>query len=585
MVCPGMSTTVRRASVALVVVALLAACSSSPTSGGVRTVSIDQGPQTLLVGDQVAFTASVEAAAGLDTAVAWSSSAVDVATIDADGVLVAVGGGAAEVVATSAVDDTVRDAVTVTVVAPGAAAVSVASNGSYVTFSDVIVGPPDLASGTRSVGFGVGWDDAWRGPARPTWVADDAGWDAVWLFVKVRVDGGPWRHARLAADGHGVPADAELDVSGDGMGAFLYRATPGYAAWRADGVELRWAFGADGVDVGADVELRLHAIEMVHVATGPYALGSGGTDTGGFRDGGSVAPFLVVDAGPIEVGSAAGQLNWTPAAFTGAGGGEVPAAFPNGFEAFYLMKRPVTLGQYADFLNGLTAEQAAARAPLGTGARFDLGTGVDGAFTTSLPYQPMQWLSWADGAAFSDWAGLRPMTELEYEKAARGPVASVAGEYAWGTASVTAATGLIAAGTRDELPTPATANATFAGALSPAGPVRAGGFAVPRASRQAAGAGYYGALELSGNLWERVVTVGNEAGRAFTGAHGDGALDAAGDADVAGWPGSDAVGAGFRGGTWRDEVALLRTSDRFYAALTLSSRADIHGWRAARTAP
>ena len=37
---------------------------------------------------------------------------------------------------------------------------------------------------------------------------------------------------------------------------------------------------------------------------------------------------------------------------------------------------------------------------------------------------------------YLDWAGLRPMTELEYEKICRGPSAPVAGEYAWGSTTI-----------------------------------------------------------------------------------------------------------------------------------------------------
>jgi hypothetical protein len=36
--------------------------------------------------------------------------------------------------------------------------------------------------------------------------------------------------------------------------------------------------------------------------------------------------------------------------------------------------------------------------------------------------------------------------------------------------------------------------------------------------------GYYGALDLSGNIEEFAVTSGNTAGRSFTGINGDGAL-------------------------------------------------------------
>lgn len=39
------------------------------------------------------------------------------------------------------------------------------------------------------------------------------------------------------------------------------------------------------------------------------------------------------------------------------------------------------------------------------------------------------------GLAFADWAGLRPMPELEYAKAARGPQAPIGTEYPWNTDS------------------------------------------------------------------------------------------------------------------------------------------------------
>jgi formylglycine-generating enzyme required for sulfatase activity len=43
-------------------------------------------------------------------------------------------------------------------------------------------------------------------------------------------------------------------------------------------------------------------------------------------------------------------------------------------------------------------------------------------------------LNWEDGLAYLDWAGLRPMTEFEYEKACRGPNNPDANDFPWGTA-------------------------------------------------------------------------------------------------------------------------------------------------------
>jgi hypothetical protein len=89
-------------------------------------------------------------------------------------------------------------------------------------------------------------------------------------------------------------------------------------------------------------------------------------------------------------------------------------------------------------------------------------------------------------------------------------------------------------------------------------------------------------MELSGNLWERPVTIDNATGRAFTGTHGDGVLDSNGDANAATWPGTDAVGAGWRGGSWDYGTNDMQVSDRIYAGGSDSYRDVIIGFRAVR---
>ena len=443
-----------------------------------------------------------------------------------------------------------------------------------------------LEAGTRLVSFDLGWDESWRGPDRPSWVAAPDNWDAVWVFVKFRVDGGAWRHATLAASGHSVPAGAVVSVPGDRMGAFVYRSHSGYGAFAANGVGLAWDVVADGVSVGARVEVQPFAIEMVFVPEGSFWLGAGGASTGEFRAGGTRhSPFVVNGQSSITLGNAAGQLMWTTSTYSGSPSGSTDASFPTGFDAFYVMKYQVTQGQYVNFLNTLTQAQADARKHTGSDRRYAISGSSVGSYATSLPFVAMNYASWADGAAFADWAGLRPMSELEFEKAARGPLTPVANEYAWGSTSVTQATGLANAGTITETPTPATANAAYGNASGVRGPVRVGSFAAPGRSRRDAGAGYYGALELSANLYERHVTVGNAEGRAFAGTHGDGSLDAGGNANVASWPGALAVGAGFRGGGWSFGDDNMRVSYRSDAALTSANRHYLNGWRGARSAP
>jgi hypothetical protein len=109
-------------------------------------------------------------------------------------------------------------------------------------------------------------------------------------------------------------------------------------------------------------------------------------------------------------------------------------------------------------------------------------------------------------------------------------------------------------------------------------------------TRQEAGASYWGIMELSGNLLERPVTVGNATGRLFTGLHGDGMLTSGGEADFTAlkWPDATANGAGCRGGGCELPSACARVSDRSnaaYAVGTSRSHADYFGWRAVRSAP
>jgi len=194
---------------------------------------------------------------------------------------------------------------------------------------------------------------------------------------------------------------------------------------------------------------------------------------------------------------------------------------------------------------------------------------------------PMFNLAWTDVAAFLDWAGLRPMTELEYEKAARGPRRPVRDEFAWGGPFLPSmAASVENRNLPNEMPSPDIANyaqpmfpgtqtiATHAGPLVAPGvasvaaatvnrwPVRAGSFARSATTREEAGASYWGILNLSDNVPERVIVLTAPEGRAFTGRHGDGNLTAIGFANVPNWPSVNvalaannnlARGTGFRG--------------------------------------
>ena len=139
-------------------------------------------------------------------------------------------------------------------------------------------------------------------------------------------------------------------------------------------------------------------------------------------------------------------------------------------------------------------------------------------------------LSYLDGALYSAWAGLRPMTSFEYEKALRGfrdPVPDEAGYSFWGM--------------------------NFGGGI------------------------------YNGQPRMRVVAVNDPVGRNFKGTHGPGTLDLPAD-----WPPESAEGIATRGGWGASDSSgfqdIFRTSDRHLSDVDKERRAGF-GWRCVRTAP
>ena len=459
-----------------------------------------------------------------------------------------------------------------------------------------------------------------------------------------------WQHAWLNDVGHIAPAGSTINIglltpgaafnatTNPGLGAFIYRDANGIGTNTFTGARLRWNYGANGIADNAVVDIQVYAIEMVYVPQGAFALGSGGFESGAFYKYPTPGnTYLISSEDAISVGTTNDYLYYpNTSTLSGDQTGTIPTAFPKGYNAFYCMKYEISQQGFVDFLNSLTWEQQSAHSnsptlPAGSAALVYIGSetqifrnGIEimtpgvffitpAIFACNLNFNAVyseaddgqniacNWLSWADVAAYLDWSGLRPMTELEFEKACRGTVAAVANEYAWGNATVYnthyTLSGTTSGTSSEVVSNPGSSpngNASydetiFTWAPGINGPLRVGSFATSVSDRIVSGATYYGIMEMSGNILERPVTIGNVTGRAFTGIHGNGALDATGNADATLWPGMDGIGSGFRGGHWNGNVLYLRISDRVNAAVTSaaasSQRGYSYGGRGVRLAP
>jgi len=450
-----------------------------------------------------------------------------------------------------------------------------------------------------NIEFDISWDNSWKTSSAPN------NWDAAWVFAKWKLTSGSvWAHCTLSTtDGdHSAPTGSTIDAASDGTGIFIYLSADGSGSNNWDNAKLRWNYDTDLVADDATVDVKVFAIEMVNIPQGDFYLGDGSSH-GTFRIVADNTPVPITTTGVVVMCEGTSyddtQLEGAGILVDGDGGISYTedisidnANYPTGYAAFYCMKYEISQGQWVDFFNTLTGTQKGNRDITDAAGKNsddvvyrNTVSWETGDATCTRSDRACNYLSWADGAAYSDWAGLRPMTELEFEKACRGSNSAVAGEYAWGS-TIAAPTTISRAEDGTE-----TVNGNcnyswgsdFSGGDGGRGPLRCGIFAKSGTSRQDAGASYYGVMEMSGNLRERAVTLGNATGRTFTGTHGNGELEGGGNADIEYWPGTNASGAGFRGGDWNSVATGLHVSYRYHAARTYASRAYYYGFRSART--
>ena len=481
------------------------------------------------------------------------------------------------------------------------------ARANNITVTNVTLTGQNTGAETSVIQFDLSWENSWRISSGP------ANYDAAWVFAKFRVGGGAWQHAVLNGVGT-APAGGSIDLY-DAQGAMVYRSADGSGDVSFTSAQLIWDYGASGVGENDVVDVQVFAIEMVYVPEGEFFLGTGrpfgadalGEEANEFhtrRRGGFgvvlIDPYRVTSENAITISPTLGDLYYfNDQGTSGDQTGSVSAAFPKGFGAFYSMKYEVSEGQYVAYFNTLTESQkvnmditgSQGKATDNVVNRNTIAWDDSGNATTSSPDQALNYVPMAISLSYLDWSGLRPMTELEFEKAQRGPVNPTAEEYAWGTSNLYATQYTYANEMQaNEIvtnPGVGTGNALYGG-TDFNGPLRCGIFAASavNASREETGGSYYGIMELSGNVYERMVTVGSPAGRRFSGNHGDGTVNSSsGFPNVSNWPNATTgAGIGFRGGAYSTLSDRLRVSDRFDGATDIGFGNSRLGFRGVRTA-
>ena len=449
-----------------------------------------------------------------------------------------------------------------------------------------------------NVTFTISWDNSWNANVAPS------NWDAVWVFIKYQdCNTRLWAHAGLStlASDHTADSPLQADAVTDGRGVFLRRSAIGGGSITNASITLKMTIPA------GTYNYKVFGIEMVNVPQSAFDLGDGISTT---------------TLNNISVTSTM-ESNGITAATLGGGSASVPGAYPVGFNSFYTMKYEISQEQYADYLNALTYDQQRAHtasdpiSAVGTLAfpssarngikistpgnnsaipaifACDATTGIENNIDDGQNVA-MNGLSWADLSAFLDWAALRPMSELEYEKICRGITPRLSGEYPWGTTDInyiTPSNVLNSLKPNETYNTGVNGLCNFNGgntgypyyySLGFFNPVKVGFSATGSSGRASSGAAYYGAMEMGGNVNEQVVSVSTD-GVSFTGNNGDGQILANGNANQTSWPSiTTALGIGLKGGSFNDGSTSARTSDRGSITTAPTTRSSSYGGRGVR---
>jgi len=451
--------------------------------------------------------------------------------------------------------------------------------GNGLVISNTTLTGQNTTSQTWQVRFNITWENSWR---------DNVNNDVVWVFCKWSTTTGVWNHATLNTTGFvtGTGTPITLQVSCDRRGSFISRRDFGNGTLATTAVELQWAYGTDGVSNGATPLLNIYGIEMVYIPGGPFTIGDGdGVSSSSSSSFYAVSQHLpyTIDNLMSPVISATSIVNTvgSPVNFFRIDGdngldlncdgsivaGTDSASFPTGYLPFYIMKYEITQGQYCDFLNSLTYTQQTARVNNSTNSpgqyAFDglttptsrqtimvqtagVSPGTPRVYSTARPDRSSNYLSPMDGMAYSDWAALRPLTELEYEKACRGPLPpSGVNDMPWGSTYNPCYSAVTLVGTENGTETASSTNPGFYSVSvsqgdGGTGPLRAGIMATNSSTnRNSTGNTFYGVCNMGDNLGELYVTLTHVAGRSYRGDHGNGTLLAAGHADAPNWPGAN----------------------------------------------
>lgn len=276
--------------------------------------------------------------------------------------------------------------------------------------------PTDKSNPSLFVYVTLRWENSWN---------NEKNKDGVWLFFKMnhQNDIRSQRHVNVKKTGHYLVHNYANNKVTPGFyipdhaaGVLVYpeQKLRGSIHWRLK-FELNLA-ELNGIDFSNVVFGKAFGIEMVHIPEGAFYAGESDTiqqaRASAFYDYSTKQHIYIESEKSIAVGKNKGDIfyqNSEAPQYRGDVQGTVSDQFPKGYNSFWIMKYELNQGQYVEFLNSISNTPSQLHANF-AGKMYYADRGTiefeNGKYKSDSPERPANFISWDDGCAFADWAGL-----------------------------------------------------------------------------------------------------------------------------------------------------------------------------------
>ena len=176
----------------------------------------------------------------------------------------------------------------------------------------------NLTKTGSTISFDLSWENSWH--------VGNTYHDAVWIFVKQAVNGGPsWLHANVVSAT--VGSGYESIVPTDQVGFFVKRSSIG------NGTATTTVSAVLTGLIGVFQDVKVMGVEMVYIPQGDFYAGDGAGSGRIARGDDLLESVHITSNAELTCGTTSSDFQYSSGTCT-----NIPSSYPHGYDEFYAMK-------------------------------------------------------------------------------------------------------------------------------------------------------------------------------------------------------------------------------------------------------